>query len=106
MDTSPKFDVSERFRLDGVDVSRVLCVLLVVLHYIHLRFVLNHFDVDGRLPNRALSVGTGWLRAIGRQSYEIYLFHMFVVLGLMALLKRMHPEPAMIPVWYLAMLLL
>jgi peptidoglycan/LPS O-acetylase OafA/YrhL len=56
--------------------------------------------------NRALSVGTGWLRAIGGQSYEIYLFHMFVVLGLMALLKRMHPAPATIPAWYLAMLLL
>src|ERR1700736_2765752 len=50
MDTSPKFDVSERFRLDGVDVLRGLCVLLVVLHHIHLRFVLNHFDVDARLP--------------------------------------------------------
>ena len=33
-------------RLDGVDVLRGLCVLLVVLHHIHLRFVLNHYDVD------------------------------------------------------------
>jgi peptidoglycan/LPS O-acetylase OafA/YrhL len=33
--------------------------------------------------NQALSKGTGLIRLAGRSSYEIYLTHMFVVLGLM-----------------------
>jgi peptidoglycan/LPS O-acetylase OafA/YrhL len=33
--------------------------------------------------NRFLSRGTQWLQAVGRASYEIYLTHMFVVLGAM-----------------------
>jgi peptidoglycan/LPS O-acetylase OafA/YrhL len=56
--------------------------------------------------NRALSVGMGWLRTIGRSSYEIYLFHMLIVLGLMGLFNRIHPATALIPLWYVAMLLL
>ncbi len=56
--------------------------------------------------NEVLSRGTGWLRAIGRSSYEIYLFHMLIVLGLMGLFKRLQPPTSTIPVWYLAMLLL
>jgi peptidoglycan/LPS O-acetylase OafA/YrhL len=38
--------------------------------------------------NRAMSFGTAWLRAVGRWSYEIYLFHMLVILGLMTWFKR------------------
>jgi peptidoglycan/LPS O-acetylase OafA/YrhL len=38
--------------------------------------------------NRAMTIGTGWLRAIGRWSYEIYLFHMLVILGLMTWFKQ------------------
>jgi peptidoglycan/LPS O-acetylase OafA/YrhL len=34
----------------GIDFLRGLAVLLVVLHHIHLRFTLNHFDVAGLLP--------------------------------------------------------
>jgi peptidoglycan/LPS O-acetylase OafA/YrhL len=56
--------------------------------------------------NEALSRGTRWLREIGRCSYEIYLFHMLVVLGLIGLIKRMQPPMKMIPMWYIAMLLL
>jgi peptidoglycan/LPS O-acetylase OafA/YrhL len=44
-------------RLNGVDVMRGLCVLLVTLHHIHLRFWLNDYDVDHYLPklsNRVL----------------------------------------------------
>jgi len=37
----------------------------------------------GGVGNTALSRGTGWLQLAGRCSYEIYLTHMFVVLGLM-----------------------
>jgi len=56
--------------------------------------------------NEALSSGTRWLRAIGRCSYEIYLFHMLVVLSLIGLFKRMHPAMKTIPLWYVSMLLL
>jgi peptidoglycan/LPS O-acetylase OafA/YrhL len=35
------------------------------------------------VANTTLSRGTAWLRLAGRCSYEIYLTHMFVVLGLM-----------------------
>ncbi len=56
--------------------------------------------------NGAMSRGTVWLRAIGRSSYEIYLVHMLVVLGLMELFKSLKPAVSMIAFWYLAMLLL
>ncbi|HEV7444273.1 MAG TPA: acyltransferase [Steroidobacteraceae bacterium] len=56
--------------------------------------------------NGALSRGTHWLRVIGRSSYEIYLFHMLVVLSLMGLFKRIQPPPTMIAMWYVGMLLL
>ncbi len=38
--------------------------------------------------NEAVSRGTGWLRRIGHHSYETYLFHMIVVLGLMNFVLR------------------
>jgi peptidoglycan/LPS O-acetylase OafA/YrhL len=56
--------------------------------------------------SEALSPGTRWLRQIGRCSYEIYLFHMLVVLGLMGLFERIHPAMKTIPMWYILMLLL
>jgi peptidoglycan/LPS O-acetylase OafA/YrhL len=56
--------------------------------------------------NEALSRGTHWLREIGRCSYEIYLFHMLVVLGFVGLIKRTHPAIETIPVWYIGMLVL
>jgi peptidoglycan/LPS O-acetylase OafA/YrhL len=34
----------------GIDVLRGLAVLAVVLHHVHLRFLLNHFDVAALLP--------------------------------------------------------
>jgi peptidoglycan/LPS O-acetylase OafA/YrhL len=47
--------------------------------------------------------GTGWLRGIGRCSYEIYLFHMLIVLGLIAVVRRLHVSGAF-SLWYAAML--
>jgi peptidoglycan/LPS O-acetylase OafA/YrhL len=57
------------------------------------------------IGNRALSAGTGWLRSIGRGSYEIYLVHMIVVLALMDLCDLIRPAPWAIPLWYAAMLM-
>ncbi len=38
--------------------------------------------------NRIMSFGTSWLRALGRWSYEIYLFHMLPLIGLMIWFKQ------------------
>jgi peptidoglycan/LPS O-acetylase OafA/YrhL len=53
--------------------------------------------------NAAWSRGTRWLRLIGGCSYEIYLFHMLVVLSLISLFKGIKPPTATIPLWYVAM---
>jgi peptidoglycan/LPS O-acetylase OafA/YrhL len=57
------------------------------------------------LGNRALSVGTGWLRRIGRSSYEIYLVHMIVVLALMNVINQISPARWPLPLWYAAILI-
>lgn len=54
--------------------------------------------------NAVLSKRTALLQSIGRNSYEIYLTHMFVVLGLMQLLELLKPRSATIPIWYALML--
>jgi peptidoglycan/LPS O-acetylase OafA/YrhL len=60
--------------------------------------------------NAALSKGTGLLQLAGRCSYEIYLTHMFVVLGLMHPFKAMFgtapPNRAAYAVTYAVMLAL
>lgn len=56
--------------------------------------------------NRWLSRGTGWLRILGRASYEIYLVHMLVVLGLIGVFKQMHLPSTLIVGWSIGMLLL
>lgn len=54
--------------------------------------------------NLALARGTGWLRLVGRCSYEIYLFHMLMVLGLIAIVRQLHIARAF-SLWYAAMLI-
>jgi peptidoglycan/LPS O-acetylase OafA/YrhL len=57
------------------------------------------------VAERVPSVGTSWIRVIGRSSYEIYLFHMPVLMGAIWLFKWVQPENRMIPLWYFSMLL-
>jgi peptidoglycan/LPS O-acetylase OafA/YrhL len=53
--------------------------------------------------NTTMAKGTRWLRLVGRCSYEIYLFHMLIVLGLIALVRQLHITAAF-SLWYGAML--
>jgi peptidoglycan/LPS O-acetylase OafA/YrhL len=55
--------------------------------------------------NRTMAQGTAWLRAIGRWSYEIYLFHMLVILGLMAWFRQSERSGLAIIAMYVVMLL-
>ena len=41
---------------------------------------------------------------VGRCSYEIYLFHMLIVLGLIAIVRQADLTRAALPVWYGTML--
>jgi peptidoglycan/LPS O-acetylase OafA/YrhL len=54
--------------------------------------------------NAAIARGTRWLRTIGRCSYEIYLFHMLIVLTLIAMVRHSHVASWTFPLWYGAML--
>src|SRR5262249_58540741 len=56
--------------------------------------------------NRPMAAGTGWLRAIGRWSYEIYLFHMLVIFGLMAWFKHSPRSGIVVIETYITMLAL
>lgn len=44
--------------------------------------------------------GWGWLRSMGRRSYEIYLTHMFVVFGGVAVFKRVGASAQWSVLWY------
>jgi peptidoglycan/LPS O-acetylase OafA/YrhL len=57
------------------------------------------------IASTLLARGTGWMRSLGRCSYEIYLTHMLVILGLMPYITASRPEGAGLPVWYVALLL-
>jgi peptidoglycan/LPS O-acetylase OafA/YrhL len=55
--------------------------------------------------NRTLSRGTSWLRALGRWSYEIYLFHMLPLIGLMLWFRQSERPAYAFLLTYIAMLL-
>lgn len=50
--------------------------------------------------------GWGWLRSMGRHSYEIYLTHMFVVLGGVAVFRSMGAGARWGMLWYVPIVLL
>jgi peptidoglycan/LPS O-acetylase OafA/YrhL len=54
--------------------------------------------------NAVMARGSGWLRVIGRCSYEIYLFHMLIVLALIGAVRQMRVAQGELPLWYGAML--
>jgi peptidoglycan/LPS O-acetylase OafA/YrhL len=55
--------------------------------------------------NRTMSIGTGWLRALGQWSYEIYLFHMLPLIALLAWFRQEERSGATMLATYVAMLL-
>jgi peptidoglycan/LPS O-acetylase OafA/YrhL len=57
------------------------------------------------IGNRTLSFGTSWLRALGRWSYEIYLFHMLPLIGLIIWFQQSERSGYAIVITYVVMLL-
>jgi peptidoglycan/LPS O-acetylase OafA/YrhL len=57
------------------------------------------------IGHEVLARGTGWLRSVGRSSYEIYLTHMLVILGLMPRIVAAKPETPAIIAWYVVLLI-
>lgn len=79
-----------RWLKDGVMLLLTLSAacLIVALHWHHRQGRL------GALP------GTGWLRSMGRLSYEIYLSHMFVVFAVVTLYKSVGADARLGWLWY------
>jgi peptidoglycan/LPS O-acetylase OafA/YrhL len=57
------------------------------------------------IGSTVLARGTGLMRGVGRSSYEIYLSHMLVILGLMPFIVASKPKGPWIPVCYVALLI-
>ena len=85
--------ISTRMQLSRTVLRALLCVglsavlLVGVIRTLPLGVALMLMALTGGVGNGVLSRGTGWLRLIGRCSYEIYLTHMFVVMTLVRVLK-------------------
>lgn len=63
------------------------------------------FSTTQDVARAAALPGTRLIQTVGKDSYEIYLTHMLVVLGLMPFIVKLKPD-ASIPMWYIAFLLL
>jgi peptidoglycan/LPS O-acetylase OafA/YrhL len=61
--------------------------------------------LSGGIGSTLLARGTGWMRNVGRCSYEIYLTHMLVILGLTPFIVTSKPEGLWIPAWYVGLLI-
>jgi peptidoglycan/LPS O-acetylase OafA/YrhL len=57
--------------------------------FLELGVALTLVAMAGGVGQRAFATGTGLLRLMGRCSYEIYLTHMFVILGLMPVFRSL-----------------
>jgi peptidoglycan/LPS O-acetylase OafA/YrhL len=117
-----RVDVPERLLRLSLVLGAVIAILVLALcnankpHEGLARFGLNVTALEVAVAlmliplgkgvgNRAMSRGTSWLRAIGRWSYEIYLFHMLPILGLMLWFKQGERTGAAILAMYGVMLL-
>jgi peptidoglycan/LPS O-acetylase OafA/YrhL len=120
---SARVNVSERLLRASLIVGAIIAILVLTLsnedeHHEGLaRFGLNVTALEvavalmliplGKgIGNRAMAHGTAWLRAIGRWSYEIYLFHMLPILGLMTWFKQDERSGVAIVATYVVMLVL
>lgn len=63
------------------------------------------FSMTQGVARTAALPGTRLIQTVGRGSYEIYLTHMLVVLGLIPIIVKLKPD-ASISMWYFALLLL
>jgi peptidoglycan/LPS O-acetylase OafA/YrhL len=84
--------------------SRVLHSVGLGVSVLELGVALVLVALSQGVGSTLLARGTGSMRGVGRCSYEIYLTHMLVVLGLMPFIKTSRPEAAWVPVWYLVLL--
>jgi len=91
------------FRGQTTDLGLVVTGLNITVLELGVALIL--LALANGVGNALLTNGTSLLQWIGRSSYEIYLVHMFAVLGLMQLFKAMAPSVTSIPWWYTAMLL-
>jgi peptidoglycan/LPS O-acetylase OafA/YrhL len=118
---SARVTLSERVLRVGLVAGAIIAMLVVVFcdeddyHAGIARFGLNVTLLEtgvalmlvalGKgIGNRTMSFGTSWLRALGRWSYEIYLFHMLPLIGLIAWFKQSERSGAAIVVTYVLML--
>jgi peptidoglycan/LPS O-acetylase OafA/YrhL len=63
------------------------------------------FSMTQGVARTATLPGTRLIQTVGKGSYEIYLTHMLVVLGLIPLIVKLKPTVS-IPIWYFAILVL
>ena len=79
-------------------------VLVLTFATMCLVIALHRFEVVAG-PSRTLP-GTGWLESMGRLSYEIYLTHMFVVFGTVAVFRAIGGDMFFGALWYVPAVLL
>jgi peptidoglycan/LPS O-acetylase OafA/YrhL len=90
------------FRKQVFDSGLVSTGLYVTVLEVGIALML--IGIQSGLGAGRLARGTGLLRVFGRNSYEIYLTHSFVVVFLTQLYRAYYHGGALIPVWYLAIL--
>ena len=80
---------------------------LVLLQTASTALLLIGLDVGHQDHSTYALPGLGWLRSFGRLSYEVYLTHMFVVLGAHGLILMLFGKSVAFGwVWYIPILLL
>ena len=118
---SARVDISERVLRVSLVAGGAIAMLIVLFcneddyHSGIARFGLNFtllelgvalmlVSLGKGVGNRAMTFGTGWLQALGRWSYEIYLFHMLPLIGLILWFKQSERTGAAIVATYALML--